>query len=262
MHVWVVCATAFVAALNPVPWQLCTGLTAASVGCKKKPEPNWWIKIEMFGCHLVCLYCSWDVCRLHNSIKRVPLLALKKWRERLFLAAAAPLLCLECLIGFLLAIACLVLQLHVCIRDDVLHASCDWQLAVCCLDCLALKRRVLEPPVFGACAECGMHWSCCCPPVLLLLVVSPKGPCVRGWCEPVLSGCACRVQRGQTYVVTFSMVTRRVLGCFVWLQRLFRPYFWEYKWGTNKRNGGVSSAESMLASIGNTTTVRLLFAAY
>lgn len=89
-----------------------------------------------------------------------------------------------------------------------------------------------------------------------------KGPCVRGWCEPVLSGCACRVQRGQTYVVTFSLVTRRVLGCFVWLQRLFRPYFWEYKWGTNKRNGGVSSAESMLASIGNTTTVRLLFAAY
>ena len=73
--------------------------------------------------------------------------------------------------GFLLSIACLVLQLHVCIRDDVLHASCDWQLGVCCLDCLALKRRVLEPPVFGACAECGMHWSCCCPPVLLLLVV-------------------------------------------------------------------------------------------
>ena len=48
----------------------------------------------------------------------------------------------------------------------------------------------------------------------------------------------------------------------MWLQGLFRPYVWEYKWGTNKRNGGVSSAESMPASIGNITIVRLLFAAY
>jgi hypothetical protein len=63
-----------------------------------------------------------DVCSRHNLIKRVPLLASKKWREGSFLAVSAPLLCLICIIDFVSMTAWHVRQLPVCNRVYVVHA--------------------------------------------------------------------------------------------------------------------------------------------
>lgn len=177
---------------------------------------------------MACLNYCLDVCSRHNLIKRVPLLAYKKWRERPVLTAACPLVCLYCIVDCVSMVACIEAQLHVCIRVDMLHASCAWQLRMCCLHCMGLESRVLGTSLFCPCTEFGMHCSCCCPPVLLLPVVSPECPCVRGWFEPVSSGCAGEVEGGQTWVVTFLVVTRRYSGCVFWLHRQVGPYALEY----------------------------------
>jgi hypothetical protein len=92
-----------------------------AVPFKKNPEPNQYIKIEMFCCNMACLKCCIDVCRRHNLIKRVPLLATKKWRDWPVLADLGPLLCLRFIIVFVSIRAWHVQQLLVYDRVYVVH---------------------------------------------------------------------------------------------------------------------------------------------
>lgn len=201
-----------------------------------------------------------DVCRRQNLIKRVPLPASKKWRERSCCRPRGPLLGLGTYVVFVSIDARCPPQLHVCIRDVWVHVSCDWLLSLCCVWWLAQAKCLLSTLVLQVLADCevlcipGFSPGACC------LCLSPKVPCVRCCCQPAQSGCAERAEHGQTMVVIFSGVSGQQHECCNQLRRRLRPYAGSRSGEANKQDSAVLAPALHTHQNGSTLTVRFLFA--